>query len=330
MYIRNQIVHIALLLGIGIAIIILHLSMADNRLENIAGDFSERTGFNSVTVPLPSQLELAGEKVPLNLFYVRESLDRELTSNTYWHSNTIMMFKRSHRFFPIIERILKKNGIPEDLKYLALVESGLTVVTSSAGAGGYWQFIPETAKTYGLEINSWVDERNHIEKSTEAACKYLKKSYEEHGNWTMVAASYNGGQGRMKRVVKHQGTNNFYELFLNNETSRYVYRLLAMKLIFEHPEKYGYKIRPEDMYPHIPTKKVEITQSVNNLPQFARDNGINYRMLREMNPWLSDSTIQVKDGKKYTVLIPTGRFNDYDQLIRDDIQNTVRADSSKI
>lgn len=330
MYIRNQVVHITLLIGIGTAIILLHLGMADNRRDNIAGDFSGRTGFHSVAVPLPTQLELAGEKVPLNLFYVRESLDRELTSNTYWHSNTILMFKRSHRFFPVIERILKKNGIPEDMKYLALVESGLTVATSPAGAGGYWQFIPETAKSYGLEINNWVDERNHIIKATEAACKYMKKSFEEHGNWTMVAASYNGGQGRMKRVVKHQGTNNFYELYLNSETSRYVYRLLAMKLIFEHPEKYGYNIRPEDLYPDIPTKKVEITQSVSNLPQFARDHGINYRILREMNPWLSDSTIQVKDGKKYTVLIPTGRFDDYDQLIREDIQNSSGTDSSKI
>lgn len=329
MHIRKQILHISVLLLTGAAIVAIHIGMISYREENIAPDFSERSGIKAVAVPLPSQLELAGEKVPLNLFYVRESLDRELTSNTYWHSNTILLFKRAHRFFPTIERILKKNGIPDDLKYLALIESNLSIATSPAGAGGYWQFIPETAKAYGLEINKWVDERNHIEKATEAACKYLKKSFEEHGNWTMVAASYNGGQGRMKRVVKHQGTNNFYELFLNTETSRYVYRLLAMKLIFEHPEKYGYNIRPEELYPKIPAKKVEVVQSVNDLPQFARDHGINYRMLREMNPWLADSTLDVPSGKKYTLLIPTGKFEDYDQLIRDDLKENNLPDTLK-
>lgn len=330
MYLRNQIIHIVILTVLGASIVLLHLSMAESSREDIATDFSERSSSYAVSVPLPAQLELAGEKVPLNLFYVREGLDRELTSNTYWHSNTILMFKRAHRFFPVIEPILKRNGIPDDLKYLALVESGLSIATSPAGAGGYWQFIPETGKAYGLEINKWVDERNHIVKATEAACRYMKQSYEEHGNWTMVAASYNGGQGRMKRVVRHQGTNNFYELYLNAETSRYVYRLLAMKLIFGHPEKYGYKIRPEELYPVIPTKKVEINGSVRNLPQFARDHGISYRMLKEMNPWLTDSTLEVTPGKQYILHIPTGKFEDYDQLIRDDLKETLHSDSARL
>lgn len=330
MYLRNQIIHIAVLAGLGASIVMLHLSMAESRRELIAGDFSERSSSFAVSVPLPTQLELAGEKVPLNLFYVRESLDRELTSNTYWHSNTILMFKRAHRFFPVIEPILERNGIPDDLKYLALVESGLSIATSPAGAGGYWQFIAETGKAYGLEINKWVDERNHIEKSTEAACRYMKQSYEEHGNWTMVAASYNGGQGRMKRVVKHQGTNNFYELFLNAETSRYVYRLLAMKLIFAHPEKYGYNIRPEELYPAIPTKKVVIDRSIRNMPQFARDHGISYRMLKEMNPWLADSTLEVAPGKQYILQIPKGKFDDYDELLRDNLKEISIPDSVRL
>lgn len=319
MKIQHHILAVFALIVSGVAIVVIHLALTPAHLDNIAGNFTELSGSSVVSVPLPHQLELAGEKVPLNLFYVREALERELTSNTYWHSNTLLLFKRAHRFFPVIEPILKKHGIPDDLKYLALIESGLSVVTSPAGAGGYWQFIPETAKAYGLEINKWVDERNHIGKSTEAACLYMLDSFEEHQNWTMVAASYNGGQGRMKRVVRHQGTSNFYELYLNNETSRYVYRLLAMKLIFEHPEKYGYQLKKEDLYPPIPVKMVEVNNPVNNLPQFAREHGISYKLLREMNPWLNDSTLNMKPGQKYYIAIPTGNFNDYDALIREDV-----------
>lgn len=327
MNLRKHVLPVSILFVAGFAIVALHLALTRHEIENIATDYAQRSGSHAVAVPLPRELELAGERVPLNLFYVREALDRELTSNTYWHSNTLLMFKRAHRYFPVIEPILEKHGIPDDMKYLALVESGLTLATSPAGAGGFWQFIPETAKAYGLEISHWVDERNHLARSTEAACKYMRKAFKEHGNWTMVAASYNGGQGRMKRVVKHQGTNNFYELYLNAETSRYVYRLLAMKLIFEHPEKYGYDLKSEEMYPPIPVKTVTVTSSIGNLPQFARDHGISYRLLREMNPWLADSTLEVKPGKAYSFSIPVGRYDDYDALIREDLNQNPKPDT---
>ena len=282
-------------------------------------DFMKRSGIATVAVPLPRKMTFAGEPVPLNLFYVREALDRELTLNTYWHSQSLMLFKRANRFFPVIEPILKREGIPADFKYLILVESGFLHDVSPAGAAGYWQFLPETAKELGLEVTDKVDERYNLEKSTEAFCKFLKKAYTKYGSWTTTAAAFNGGMGRFDRIVATQKTNNYYEMYMNPETSRYVFRLLAFKLIFENPQKYGYVLRKEDLYPRIPAKEVVVTQSISNLVQWAREQGINYRILRELNPWIRDTSLVVKPGKVYTIKIAKGKYADYDALLRESV-----------
>lgn len=289
--------------------------------KNISDKFISDAGAVTISVPLPSKTAFAGESVPLNLFYVRESLDRELTLNTYWHSNTLLLFKRANRYFPTIEKILKKNLVPDDFKYIVLIESGLLNVTSPAGAGGYWQFLPETAKEYGLEVSPTVDERLHIEKSTQAACRYFLDSYKKYGSWTVVAAAFNGGQGRMKRIIKHQETGDFYEMYTNSETGRYVYRILAVKLIFENPESYGFRLKPENLYPAIPYKSVTVSSDIKSLVTFAKANGTTYRLLREMNPWLVDTVLTVKPSKSYEIRMATGAYNDYDRLIREQVNN---------
>ena len=211
----------------------------------------------AMPVPVPDSASFAGEPVPMDIFYVREQLDRELTVNTYWHSSTILSFKRAARWFPVIEPILAKNGIPADFKYLALIESGLMNVISPAGATGFWQFLEKTGKEYGLVINKEVDERYDVAKSTEAACAYLKKSFIQFGNWTLVASSYNAGQGRIDETIDKQQVRSYYQMFLPDETSRYIFRILALKCIYENPVKYGFKIAPGDLYPPIGTKTTE-------------------------------------------------------------------------
>ncbi len=289
-------------------------------------EFMKRSGIATVAVPLPRKMTFAGEPVPLNLFYVREALDRELTINTYWHSQSLMLFKRANRFFPEIEPILKREGIPADFKYLILVESGFLHDVSPAGAAGYWQFLPETAKELGLEVTDKIDERYNLEKSTEAFCKFLKKAYAKYGNWTTTAAAFNGGMGRFDRIASTQKTTNYYEMYMNPETSRYVFRILAFKLIFENPQKYGYVLRKEDLYPHIPYKAVVVSQSISNLVQWARAQGINYRILRELNPWIRDTSLVVKPGKVYSIKIAKGKYVDYDALLRESVND---ADTGK-
>ncbi|NMD15177.1 MAG: lytic transglycosylase domain-containing protein, partial [Bacteroidales bacterium] len=222
------------LVVIGLVVIIgfiIHAHIEKPLIDEIIGDdFVKQGDMKVVPVPIPKKLSFAGEEVPLNLFYVRESLDRELTVNTYWHSQSLLLFKRAHRYFPVIEPILKKNDIPEDFKYMILAESGFLHNISIAGAAGYWQFIKSTAQEYGLEVNQYVDERYNLEKSTEAMCKFLKKAYEKYGTWTLAAAAFNGGMGRFDRIVQSQKTTNYYEMYMNQETSRYIFRILAFKL----------------------------------------------------------------------------------------------------
>ena len=216
--------------------------------------------------PLPQSLTFAGEEVPLDVYWVREALDRELVINCYQHSKTLRILKLSSRVFPTVEKILKEEGVPDDFKYLCVAESGLENVTSPANAGGYWQFIPSTAKVYGLEVGTDVDERCHLEKATRAACKYLKKMKNQFGSWTMAAAGYNRGDGGLQAAVDDQKVHNYWDLWLNSETSRYVYRILSFKLIFENPQAYGVAICPAQMYPPIETKTVKVTTS----PAFRR------------------------------------------------------------
>src|SRR5690606_18501972 len=220
-------------------------------------------------LPLPEDLTLAGEEVPFNDPDIYERFDRELHVNTYWQSQTILFFKRVHRYFPIIEPILKEHGIPEDFKYLALIESGLTNVVSPAGATGFWQILESTGKSYGLEINKEIDERYDIEKSTIAAAKYLKEAYEEFGSWTLAAASYNMGIYGVQKQLKRQHATDYYGLTLNAETSRYVFRIIALKEIIENPVKYGFHFREKDLYQTIPTTNIYVDTAIADLGHFA-------------------------------------------------------------
>ena len=261
------------------------------------------------SVKLPASLSFAGEQVPLENFDVLESLDRELLVNSYFHSQTIRYLKMAPRFFSIIEPILKADTIPDDFKYLALAESGFDPrVVSSAGAVGFWQFMKGTAGDYGLEINSEVDERYNMIKSTYAACQYLKDSYKRYGNWTMVAASYNAGRNFIDRQIDRQQEFRYYDLLLGDETSRYVFRILALKLIMENPEEYGFKIEDDEKYPVWLTTTLEINTSVKDFSAFAKEHGTNYKILKMLNPWLREASLTNSKGKTYTIILPAEGF----------------------
>jgi len=256
------------------------------------------------SVIIPEKLDFASESVPLDVFYVKESLDRELLVNTYWHSSSLMLFKRANRWFPVIEPILKKNGIPDDFKYLALIESGLQNVTSPAGAKGFWQFLKSTGREYGLEVNSGIDERYNVEKSTEAACKYLNKAYEKYGDWTLVASAFNAGNRRISEALKKQKVNSYYNLLLNDETSRYLFRILAIKTIFNDPEIYGFQLTNEDLYPPIPTYTVTVKETIKDLVGFAHKHNITYKTLKYFNPWIRKEYLPNRSKRTYHLKIP--------------------------
>ena len=256
-------------------------------------------------VEIPEEISFAGEKMPLERFDVKEALDRELLSNAYFHSQTIRFIKLVPRYFPIIEPILKEKGIPDDFKYLAVAESNFNPrAISPARAVGFWQFMKGTAGDFGLEVNSEIDERYHVVKSTYAACDYLKKAYEKFGSWTMVAASYNRGMTGIQRQVDRQKTNSYYDLLITTETARYVYRIVALKLILENPEKYNFDIKDEEKYSIIPTKQVEVIGKVASFPDFAKEHGINYKLIKDFNPWLREAYLNNSSGKKYMIDIP--------------------------
>jgi len=256
----------------------------------------------------PAKIDFAGEKAPLNISDVHERLDRELLVNANLDATTVLIIKRANRAFPVIEPILKKYGIPDDFKYLAVIESGLVNVVSPAGARGVWQFMPDTGKERGLEINDIVDERYHLAKSTEAACKYLQSAYAKFGSWTLAAASYNGGFGGVNKQITFQGVTNYYDLLLTDETARYVFRILALKEIMQHPVSYNFTVLPTELYPVIPVKTVDVTASIPDLAVFAKEQGINYKVLKIHNPWLRDRKLTVADGKKYTMEIPLSGY----------------------
>ncbi|WP_196893390.1 lytic transglycosylase domain-containing protein [Aureivirga marina] len=253
---------------------------------------------------IPENLNFAGEKVPLEEHDVKERIDRELLVNTYWQSNGLLLIKRAEKFFPIIEPILAKHGIPDDFKYLAVIESGLMNVSSPAGARGYWQLMKKTAKELGLEVNENVDERYDIKKSTEAACKYLLKSKERFGSWTLAAAAYNAGNAGVSRRLKAQKVENYYDLLLVSETSRYVPRIIAVKEIMGNPQKYGFVFEAEDLYQHPDFKVVEVDSVITNLADFALKMNTNYKKLKIYNPWLRQNKLNNKSKKKYFIKIP--------------------------
>ncbi len=260
--------------------------------------------YSVYALPIPDSVTFAGEKVPLENFDVREALDKELHKITYWQSESLLYFKRANRYFPTIEKILKEKGMPDDFKYLAVAESGLTNVISPAKATGFWQFLKSTGKSYGLEINNEVDERYHLEKSTIAACKFLKKINKKYKNWAMTAAAYNMGQSNLDKQIKKQKNDNYYDLLLNAETSRYVFRIIAFKLIMSNPEHFGFKFRHKDLYPQIPVYKIELDTAVTDFAIFAQNIGINYKMLKTFNPWLRENFLTNKNKKTYYLKIP--------------------------
>lgn len=253
---------------------------------------------------IPETMEFAGEKVPLKQPDVYERLEREIYVNAYWESNTVLMMKRAGKFFPEIERMLRENNIPEDFKYVALIESGLMNVVSPAGARGFWQFMTSTAKEFGLEVSNEVDERYHWQKATIAACKYLRSAYGRFGNWTNVAASYNMGMTGLTKRINEQEAPDYYDLYLNEETSRYMFRVLAVKELFEHPGKYGFELQASDLYELPLLREHVVTNSIPNLATWAIQHGSNYKELKIHNPWLRSDKLSVRTGKSYSIMLP--------------------------
>lgn len=260
--------------------------------------------YNIYSLPMPQNLEFAGEMVPIENPDIYERMDKELLVNTYWQSNALLLIKRAHKYFPIIEPILKANGVPDDFKYLAVIESGLTQVVSPAGAVGFWQIMEGTGKDFKLEINDNVDERYNIEKSTQVACDYLKQSKAKFGTWTMAAAAYNAGNAGVMRQLDRQDASNYYDLLLGEETGRYVFRILALKEILKNPIQYGFNIEEEHLYKNIPSYNVKVDTSVKDFPAFARKFDINYKILKIHNPWLREAFLNNKSGKLYEIQIP--------------------------
>jgi hypothetical protein len=255
-------------------------------------------------IELPETLDFCGEAVPLDRFYVRESLEREILVNSYRHASTILLLKRTTRWFPVITPIMAKNGLPDDFKYLCVIESELTNAVSPSKAVGFWQFLEGTGKDYKLEIYKEVDMRYNQELETEAACQYLKDSYTKFRNWTLAAAAFNAGNGRISRTIEEQQVTSYYDMLLPAETERYVYRILALKLIIQNPEKYGFHISDEGWYQPLEYKTITVTETIEDLAQFAIDQGTNLKMLKYYNPWLRSNKLTISEGNSYIIKLP--------------------------
>ena len=268
---------------------------------------SEKNTADSYTIKalkIPDELTFAGEKVPTELYDIKERMDRELLVNTYWQSNGLLLIKRAHKYFPVIEPMLKKYGIPDDFKYLAVAESGLENNSSSAGAAGFWHFLKSSAKEYGLEVNQNVDERYNLEKATKVAADYLKKSKKRFGTWTLAAAAYNAGNARIARNLKKQQVTDYYDLLLNSETSRYVLRIVALKEVLSYPKKYGFEFEKEDLYTSPATRTVKVDTVITNIASFAKGFNTNYKELKLQNAWLRENKLNNKSRKLYKITIP--------------------------
>lgn len=294
-------------IGLGVALLAIS-AISINAVQDAPTDenFEKKlvNDYNVYALPIPESLDFAGEPMPLNNPDIRERIDRELLVNAYWQSNGLLLFKRAHKYFPQIEPLLKKYGLPDDFKYLAVAESALEYKSSPAGASGIWHFMKGTGLEYGLEINEYVDERYDLEKATIVAAAYLKKSKEKFGSWTMAAASYNAGVGGMNKQINRQKETSYYDLLLNDETSRYVFRIIAIKEIMTHPELYGFNFRTKDLYPEIPTYKVKVDTAVDDWAEWVKPYGINYKILKLHNPWLRDTFLKNASGKEYFIEIP--------------------------
>ena len=290
---------LGMMLVLGLSIFMLTSGVGEKK--NLVG---QKPNDNWFIPNLPNELSFAGEKVPKQDIESMERLDREMLVNTFWHSNTILMLKRAHRHFPVIEKILKEEGVPDDFKYLCMIESGLDNVVSPAGAAGFWQFLRSTGKEYGLEVDRDVDERYHLEKATKAACEYLKNSKKNLGSWTLAAAAYNMGEAGVKRQLESQGVDSYYSLYLNPETARYVFRILAAKEIHSHPAQYGFELTDDSKYQEMATREVKVNSNVADWPEWALKQGTNYKYLKWLNPWIRERSLKNSTGKSYTVLLP--------------------------
>ncbi len=295
--------------ALGVLTVFTYSKDKDNLTENEPITTQNDEVVNSDTykvksLDIPNNVFFAGERIPVENIDVREALDKEMHKVCFWHSEVFLYLKRANRYFPIIEVILKLNQIPDDFKYLAIAESGLTNVSSPAGARGYWQFMKETGKEFNLEINKEVDERYNLEKSTIAACLYLNRLYKKYKNWTLVAAAYNTGQGNLDKEIKRQKQDKYYDLLLNSETARYVYRIVAIKLIMQNPRKYGFITTDENLYQPIKFKTLEVDTSVTDFVEFAEKQGVTYKILKTYNPWLRAQKLTNSKQKKYFIKIP--------------------------
>ena len=268
---------------------------------------------NYSTHEVPSSVTFCGKSIDLTRYDRYERMDRELLAFTYMHSTSIQMIKKANRYFPIVEPILKANGIPDDFKYLMVIESNLNPnARSGAGAAGLWQFMQTTGREYGLEVNKNIDERYHVEKATEAACKYLKDAYNKYQDWIAVAASYNAGQARISSQFEKQQVDDMLDLYLVEETARYVYRIIAAKSMFSNPSAFGFRLRTKDLYMPIPYKEVTVNTGISNLAEWAKKQGITYALLKNMNPWLRDNFLQNVSKRTYTLKIPTAEGMKHD------------------
>ncbi|WP_166386453.1 MULTISPECIES: lytic transglycosylase domain-containing protein [unclassified Polaribacter] len=253
---------------------------------------------------LPNNLNLAGERVPLEIPDVKERMERELLVNTYWQSNGLLLIKRANKYFPILEPLLKKYGLPDDFKFLALAESGFIDETSNVGAAGMWHFMQATGKEYGLEINSNVDERYDIEKSTKVAAEYLKKSQKRFNSWTLAAAAYNAGNYGVSKRLDEQEVTNYYDAKLPDETERYVLRIIALKEVISNPKKYGFVFENEDLYTLAKTRTIKVDTAISNITHFAKKFGMNYKEFKIYNPWLRENKLNNKSRKVYEIKVP--------------------------
>lgn len=266
-------------------------------------DLSFKNTAQTFPAPSPSTIDFAGEATPLNMFDVRERLDREINVNTYFQSQTLFYLKRATRWFPVIEPILKQNGVPDDFKYLAVAESGLQNSISNMQAVGFWQFVEGTGKQQNLIINQEVDERYSVERSTEAACRFFLAAKAQFGSWTLAAASFNMGTVALQSQIEKQGEKNFYDLLLNDETFRYIFRILAAKEVMQHEKSYGFHLDKKDLYAPLQFTTVTVTQSIADLAAWSHEHDINYKNLKLLNPWLRQNTLTVDPGKKYEIKI---------------------------
>jgi hypothetical protein len=297
--IKNILAFVGVLSVSGLLIFAVQDAPSDDNLEK-----KMINDYNVYALNIPENLDFSGEAMPLNNPDILERMDRELLVNTYWQSNGLLMFKRANKYFPIIEPILAKNEIPDDFKYLAVIESGLTNAVSPANARGFWQIMKATGKENSLEINTNVDERYHLEKATEAACKYLLEAKEKFGTWTLAVAAYNAGITGISKRLNSQSVTNYYDLLLGEETGRYIFRIVALKEILNNPDKYGFNFRYKDLYNSIPTYTVSVDTIVTDFVAFSKQFEINYKILKLHNPWLREAHLNNKSRKEYLIEIP--------------------------